>query len=323
MPEVICLGELLIDFIASQKDIPLGESPAFEKAPGGAPANVAVGLAKLGVQAGFVGKVGDEHFGRYLKKTLQQNKVDTSYLILDKQTRTTLAFVSRFSHGQNEFTFYRHPGADMMLKPSEIKERYFRRARIFHFGSISLGSQPSCSATLKALKLARKHKLLISYDPNLRLSLWDSPQAARKAIWLGLKHADVVKISDQEWKFITGTNNLDQGCRKLFKLGIKLVVVSLGPKGCYYNNGCVSGYVKGFKVKDIDTTGAGDAFMASILAAIMKQPSHRGKLSLTRLKLKDMLKFANAAGAITTRKIGVILSLPRRREVDQFLRTKV
>lgn len=172
MKKVICLGELLIDLISCRKDVSLADSRGFEKAPGGAPANVAVGLVKLGVKTGFIGKVGDETFGHYLKRTLRRNKVDTTHLILDKKTRTTLAFVSRFSNGQNEFTFFRHPGADMMLKPAEIKEDYFKGARIFHFGSISLIHEPGRSATLKALQLAKKHRLIISYDPNLRLSLW-------------------------------------------------------------------------------------------------------------------------------------------------------
>lgn len=322
MPEIICLGELLIDFISYKKDIPLADSPGFQKAPGGAPANVAVGLAKLGVKTGFIGKVGDEPFGHYLKNTLRQNKVDTAHLILDKKTRTTLAFVSRFSHGQNEFTFYRHPGADMMLEPSEIKASYFQPARIFHFGSLSLINQPSRDATLKALNLAQKHHLIISYDPNLRLSLWDSPGAARQGTRLGLKYADLVKISDQEWQFITGTKDFARGSRKLLNQGIKLVVISLGAKGCYYNNGQTSGYVKGYKVKVVDTTGAGDGFMAAILAEIVRQRFKKDELALKGLDLKEILRFANAAGAITTTRIGVILSLPTRPEIKHFLRSK-
>ncbi|MFH1228476.1 MAG: PfkB family carbohydrate kinase [Planctomycetota bacterium] len=320
MVDIICLGELLIDFISNQKDISLGGSPGFGKAPGGAPANVAVGLAKLGAKAGFIGKVGDDPFGRYLEKTLKHHKVNTAGLAFDKKTRTTLAFVTRFSNGRNEFTFYRHPGADMMLKPAEIKESYFKRAGIFHFGSISLISQPIRSAVFKALGLAKKHRLIISYDPNLRLSLWDSPAAARKGIWQGFKYADIAKLSEQEWRFITGTSGFRQGSRKLLDIGVKLVIISLGARGCYYNNGRSSGYVAGYKVKAVDTTGAGDGFMAAVLAGIAKQSYKKDKSKLNELNLKEILGFANAAGALTTTRVGAINGLPTRQEAIRFLR---
>jgi len=315
MTEAISLGEALIDFISNKNNVRLSESPGFKKALGGAPANVAVGLAKQGVRTAFIGKVGDDPFGRYIINMLKGYKVDTASMISDKYARTTLAFVSRFSHGQNDFTFYRHPGADMRLNPDEIKESIFKDAKAFHFGSISLISQPSRDATLKAIKCAEKHGLIISYDPNLRLSLWDSSQAAKKGIWLGLKYADIVKISDQEWEFITGTKNLSKGSLKLLKKGIKLVIVSLGKRGCYYNNGKESGYVAGYKVKAIDTTGAGDGFTAAVLAEIIRSRT-RG---LRDINLKGMLQFANAAGAIATTNVGAAESLPTQGMIRKFI----
>ncbi|MFH1230928.1 MAG: PfkB family carbohydrate kinase [Planctomycetota bacterium] len=323
MIEAISLGEALIDFISYKNDVRLAYSPGFKKALGGAPANVAVGLAKQNIKTAFIGKVGDDPFGTYIKNMLQHYNVNISSVIMDKYARTTLAFVSRFSHGQNDFVFYRHPGADMMLSQTEIKENLFKKARIFHFGSISLINQPSRDATLKAIKYARKYGLLISYDPNLRLSLWDSPEAAKKGIWLGLKYADIVKISDQEWEFITGTKNLAKGSLKLLKQGIKLIIVSLGAKGCYYNNGKTSGYVKGYKVKAIDTTGAGDGFMAAVLAEIFRQSPKKTNLILSNLNLRNILQFANAAGALATTNVGAAISLPTPQAIKHFLNAKI
>jgi fructokinase len=316
MTEAISLGEALIDFISYKNNVSLSESPGFKKTLGGAPANVAVGLAKQGIKTVFIGKVGDDPFGSYIINTLGGFKVDTKNMISDKYARTTLAFVSRFSHGQNDFTFYRHPGADMMLKPDEIKENIFKGTKVFHFGSISLISQPSRDATLKAIKCAKKYGLIISYDPNLRLSLWDSPQSAKKGIWLGLKYADIVKISDQEWEFITGTKNLAKGSLQLLKSGIKLVIVSLGKRGCYYNNGKSSGYVAGYKVKAIDTTGAGDGFMAAVLAEIIRGYTK----DLRNINLRSILQFANAAGAIATTNVGAAESLPTQEMIRKFIK---
>jgi fructokinase len=185
MPDVTALGELLIDFVPTVSGVALIEAPAFQKAPGGAPANVAAGVAKLGVSAGFMGKVGDDAFGHFLAQTLQEVGVDTSALRFSSEARTALAFVSLRADGEREFMFYRHPSADMLYAPGEVDVEYIRSTRVFHYGSISLISEPSRSATLLAVEAARASEALISYDPNLRLALWPSTRAAKEGIMLG------------------------------------------------------------------------------------------------------------------------------------------
>lgn len=316
MVEVICLGELLIDFVSTKAGVALRDAPAFKKAAGGAPANVAVGLAKLGVKSGFIGKVGDDQFGYFLEKTLKHSGVDTSHILFERKARTMLAFVSLTSEGERSFIFYRHPSADMLLEPGELDESYIRRAKIFHFGSISLINNPSNEATLRAVEIAKKNNLLISYDPNLRLSLWDSPENAKKAILSGMKFAQVVKMSEDEYEFIAGGKDLREGSKKIFAQGVKLLIISGGAKGCYYSNGKASGYVDGFPAETVDTTGAGDAFMAAILAELLKGVSEGKKIEeLKQQRLSSIMEFANMAGALTTTKKGAIPALPTRDEI--------
>jgi fructokinase len=315
--DVICLGELLIDFVSTSKDVSLKESIGFLKAPGGAPANVAAGIVKLGGTAGFIGKVGCDPFGFYLKSVLQELKVDTSYLAFDEETRTTLSFVAQNPDGDRDCIFYRHPGADMRLTPEEIVEKYFCNASIFHYGSISLGSESSKAATLRALEYARAPTLLISYDPNLRMDLWRDPEHAYKEINEGFGYADFVKISEEEYKFITRCQDVEECGRYILDLGAKLVVVTLGKDGCYYTNGQSSGYVAGYSAHVVDTTGAGDAFVAAMLHNFVK----RMKAGASNLDqgLLQMLQFANAAGSLATTRIGAIPSLPTIEEVEALL----
>lgn len=316
MPIALCIGELLIDFVSTTPDVTLAEAPGFVKAPGGAPANVAVGLAKLGIETGFIGKVGADPFGEFLTETLQQNSVDTTYLVAGKSSRTTLAFVATRSDGMKDITFYRHPGADIQLSPDEIDAEYIRSAELFHYGSVSLSHSPTREATLKAIQCAKDANAFISYDPNLRLMLWENPNEAKHWIWEVLHYADVVKISEEEWEFVTGDSALESGIDRILGLGVKLLVVTLGERGCYYTNGKVDGYVDGFSVEVVDTLGAGDAFVAAMLSLLMKQ-SELAKL--TNVQLNDIMRYANAAGAIATQKVGVIPSLPTHSEIEQFL----
>jgi sugar/nucleoside kinase (ribokinase family) len=194
-----------------ESGVSLEQAPSFQKAPGGAPANVAVGLAKLGHEVGFIGKVGDESFGHFLANVLQENGVDISGLAFDSETRTMLAFVSLTSEGERDFMFYRHPSADMRLTPDDIPKDLIQQATIFHYGSISLISEPGRSATCHALDLARESSLLISYDPNLRLGLWASQERAKQEILAGMRSANLVKINDDELEFLTGTRKLEDG----------------------------------------------------------------------------------------------------------------
>ncbi len=316
MPKALCIGELLIDFVSTTPDVTLAEAPGFVKAPGGAPANVAVGLAKLGVDAGFIGKVGADPFGDFLTETLQQNNVDTTYLIAGETSRTTLAFVATRSDGMKDITFYRHPGADIQLSPNEIDVDYIHSAELFHYGSVSLSHSPTREATLKAIQCAKSAGAFISYDPNLRLMLWDSADDAKHWIWEVMPYADVVKISEEEWEFVTGDIELKQGIERILGLGVKLLVVTLGERGCYYTNGNVEGSVDGFAVEVVDTLGAGDAFVAAMLTQLM---THADIESLEKDKLDAIMRYANVAGALATQKVGVIPALPTHSEIERFL----
>ena len=316
MPKALCIGELLIDFVSTTPDVTLTDAPGFVKAPGGAPANVAVGLARLGIDTGFIGKVGADPFGHFLTETLQQNNVDTSYLIAGEESRTTLAFVATRSDGKKDITFYRHPGADIQLSPDEIDADYIQSAELFHYGSVSLSHSPTREATLKAIQCANDAGTLISYDPNLRLMLWDKPDEAKHWIWKVMHYADIVKISEEEWEVITGDVELPNGRKKILDLGVKLLVVTLGERGCYYTNGTIEGSIEGIEVKVVDTIGAGDAYVAAMLSKLIE---HKDLSDLKQKQLNHIMQYANAAGALATQKVGVIPSLPTHAEIEQFL----
>ena len=316
MPKVLCIGELLIDFVSTTPDVTLAEAPGFVKAPGGAPANVAVGLAKLGLDAGFIGKVGADAFGDFLRETLQQNSVNTDYLIAGEGSRTTLAFVATRSDGMKDITFYRHPGADIQLSPDEIDTDYLASAELFHYGSVSLSHSPSREATLHAIQAAKSGGARLSYDPNLRLMLWDNANDAKHWIWEVMPYADIVKISEEEWEFITGDVELANGIDRILGLGVKLLVVTLGERGCYYTNGTAEGSIDGFEVDVVDTLGAGDAFVAAMLTQLMP---HADLTLLEKDQLNAIMRYANAAGALATQKIGVIPALPTPSDIENFL----
>lgn len=316
MPKAVCIGELLIDFVSTTPDVTLADAPGFVKAPGGAPANVAVGLAKLGIDAGFIGKVGADAFGDFLRETLVQNRVNTDYLIADATSRTTLAFVATRSDGMKDITFYRHPGADIQLSPDELDADYIQSAELFHYGSVSLSHSPSREATLEAIQAAKAGGAMLSYDANLRLMLWDDADDAKRWIWEVLPYADVVKISEEEWEFIMGDVSFATGAKRILEQGASLVVVTLGEKGCYYTNGSAEGAVDGFAVNAVDTLGAGDAFVAAMLSQLVP---HENLLSLGTSQLEMIMRYANAAGALATQKVGVIPALPTAAEIEAFL----
>ena len=317
MPKALCIGELLIDFVSTTPDVTLAAAPGFVKAPGGAPANVAVGLAKLGIDAGFIGKVGADAFGDFLRETLAQNRVNTDSLIADATARTTLAFVATRSDGMKDITFYRHPGADIRLSPDELDTDAIQSAALFHYGSVSLSHSPSREATLEAIKAAKTGGALLSYDANLRLMLWDDADDAKRWIWEVMPYADVVKISEEEWEFIMGDVSFATGAKRILEQqGASLVVVTLGEKGCYYTNGSAEGVVDGFAAKVVDTLGAGDAFVAAMLSQLLQ---HENLHSLDTSQLNAIMRYANAAGALATQKVGVIPALPTAAEIEAFL----
>ncbi|HEX2623098.1 MAG TPA: PfkB family carbohydrate kinase, partial [Phototrophicaceae bacterium] len=301
----ICLGELLIDFVALETDVEVGDAYGFKKAPGGAPANVAVAAARLGHKAGFMGQVGDDPFGHFLAGVLQKDGVDIHGLRYSTEARTALAFVSLRADGERSFSFYRNPSADMLLRPGELPLHVIDDYQIFHFGSITLIDEPVRSATLEAVQYARNKGLMISYDPNLRLMLWENADAARAGMLSGFEYASLVKISEEELVFLTGGHDVTP----LWRDSIQMIVITRGADGAtIYTKGGSQTSAPGYSVKAVDTTGAGDSFVAGLLDGILTHgddyPNH----------LPEILRFANAVGAITTTKRGAIPALPKKKQ---------
>lgn len=317
MADVITLGELLIDFVPTVSGVSLIDAPAFKKAPGGAPANVAAGLAKLGVSCAFLGKVGEDAFGRFLKLTLEEVGADTRGLVFSGKARTALAFVSLRADGEREFMFYRHPSADMLYEPDEVDLDLIQSAKIFHFGSISLIGEPSRSATLTALNAAQEHGALISYDPNLRLALWRDAETARKGMLSVWEQAHVIKVSEEELNFLTGEDDCRKAIEQLWHEELRLMIVTLGKAGCRYFTRELRGMVEGFHVNMVDTTGAGDGFVAGLLKGLLGNPEAYREES----QLREICRYANAVGALTTTQRGAIPALPTSQEVEAFLET--
>lgn len=314
MVDVWTLGELLIDFVPDRSGVTLGEAERFAKAAGGAPANVAVGLRRLGVASGFVGKVGDDPFGRWLADVLKRDGVDTSQLRFDDAARTALAFVSLTADGERDFLFYRHPSADQLHRADEVDLKAVASGRVLHHGSISLIQDPSRSATLAAVDAARAAGATISYDPNLRLPLWPDAEAARTGILGAWPLAHLIKVSDEEVRFLTGSDD-PQAVRSLWHDDLRLLVVTRGADGVDWFTRDASGRVPGFEVRVQDTTGAGDAFVAGLLAAWTRTPG----LDADPEALEEALRRANAYAALTTTRSGAIPALPTAAELDRFL----
>ncbi|KAH8483221.1 hypothetical protein H0E87_027845 [Populus deltoides] len=280
---VVCFGEMLIDFVPTISGLSLADAPAFKKAPGGAPANVAVGIARLGGSSAFIGKVGEDEFGYMLAEILKENNVNSEGMRFDPGARTALAFVTLRSDGEREFMFYRNPSADMLLQEAELDLDLIRKAKIFHYGSISLITEPCKSAHIAAAKAAKDAGVVLSYDPNLRLPLWPSAESAREGILSIWDTADIIKISEEEISFLTkGEDPYDDAVvRKLCHPNHKLLLVTEGPEGCRYYTKEFNGRVKGLKVDAVDTTGAGDAFVAGILSQLAKDLSLLQVMPLT------------------------------------------
>jgi fructokinase len=315
MPAVISHGEMLIDFVSTINGVSLLEAPSFLKAPGGAPANVAVGLARLGVSAGFMGQVGDDAFGHFLAQTLCENNVDVAALRFSPEARTMLAFVSLRVDGERDFMFYRHPSADILYSVADVDANYIRSARAFHFGTISLISEPARSATLQAVKIAREAGLLISFDPNLRLNLWPDVEAARAAMLSGWSLAHVIKVSEEELVFLGQTDDLTEAARQLWHDDLRVLIITQGQAGCRYVTARFDGEVAGFSVTVTDTTGAGDGFVAGLLKGLLAHPDAH----LDEDRLRIICRYANAVGALTTTRRGAIPALPTAEQVEAFL----
>jgi fructokinase len=317
MNDVVALGELLIDF--TPYGISESGNSLFERNPGGAPANVAVALSKLKNKTAFIGMVGNDEFGTFLKNVLEDNGVNTVGLKFNNKVNTTLAFVHLKSNGDRNFSFYRNPGADMMITTNDIDFDIIGSSKVFHFGSLSLTDEPSRSAALAAVKFAKNNGIIISYDPNLRPQLWKSLELAKEMIVLGLDFADILKVSEEELEFITGTKELNEGTDILFNAGIRLIMVTLGEKGCFYRYEGGFGLVEAFKVNAVDTTGAGDAFLGAVLHKL-SDSSINQIVNMKKAEMEEVIKFANAVGALVTTKKGAIPAMPAMDEIDGFIK---
>jgi len=295
----------------------LAEARSFVQAPGGAPANVAVGLARWGLGAGFVGCVGDDAFGRHLRAVLAGEGVDTRGLRLHPDARTTLAFVATRSDGRKDILFYRNPGADALLTPADLDMALLAEARLFHFCSVSLSREPMRSTTWAAARAAKAAGAAISFDPNWRAPLWDGSTEARAQIAAGVALADILKVADEELELVAGTDEVDLAVDRLLAAGPRLVVLTFGADGALAATAEQRVRVPGFSVKAIDTLGAGDAFVAGLLSYLLGRPRLDGQLDAA--ELTAMLRRANAAGALATTKLGVIPALPTPSRVQSFL----
>ncbi|MCZ8518156.1 MULTISPECIES: carbohydrate kinase family protein [Paenibacillus] len=314
--DVTALGEVLIDMT------PAGKSDKgyqlYESNPGGAPANVLAALSKLGKRTAFIGKVGADGFGTYLRDTLEECGIDTSSLAVTEEANTTMAFVHLSEDGDRSFSFFRKPGADRLLEAGEIDGELLAQSRIFHFGSISMTHEPSAEATRYAVSLAKASGALISFDPNLRMPLWSDAAHAKAMMQYGLGCADVVKISEEELEFLTGTSDLEEGSRQLLEtFGIALILVTLAERGSFYRFGSRTGLVSGYRVDTVDTTGAGDAFLGGVLFGLLEGGSRLS--ALTEEQVRGVVAFANAVGALATTVKGAIPAMPELAAIRRLM----
>lgn len=310
MIDITAVGEILIDL--TQSGINELGIPVFAANPGGAPANLAVAASRLGASSAFIGKVGTDSYGTFLRNTLIENNVDVSGMVVDQANRTTLAVVAVDKTGERTFSFYRDPSADVNLRTDEISEEQLKNTRFLHFGSVSLTTDPARTATLYAAETAKKHGAIISYDPNYRASLWSDETTAIERMLEPLPMVDVLKVSDEELPLLTGTTDLAEGSAMLADKGIRLVLVTLGANGAYYRFGAYTGHIPGVKVKVGDTNGAGDTFFGATLTQLAKVENLD---ALTPEKLETILTISNRAAAITTSRHGAIPAMPTAEEV--------
>lgn len=316
MPKILSLGEALIDFVPTESGVSLADVPGFYRRFGGAPANVAIGLANLGVDVGFIGKVGQDSFGDFIENYFKNEGVDVEHLHRTDKANTTLAFVSLTSAGDRDFIFYRDPGADELLREKEIDEAYVSEADVLHFGSISLSRESSRNATAQAVEYARRNGLIVTMDPNVRLNLWEKTSRLKKLTLEFLKRADIAKLSAEEVEFFTGDLDLESGTNKIADMGPKLVVVTLGAKGCFLRYKGNYRRIGGYRVDVKDTTGAGDGFTAGFLYKLLELVDDLDGANLE--KITEALKFGNATGALTTTDYGATSAFPDPSTVEDF-----
>lgn len=317
MYDVAALGELLIDFTCLSTDA--DGYPTMAAHPGGAPANYLAALTKFGAKTAMIGKVGSDAFGRLLIKTLKGAGIDTRGMLVSDDVFTTLAFVTLDDSGDREFSFARKPGADTQLRFDEIDLSVIDASKVLHFGTLSMTNEPARDATYKAVEYAAGHGKLISFDPNLRKPLWDDLDEAKRQMLWGLRHADIVKISDEETEFLFGIAPEEAAKHIIDSFGVRLVYVTCGAEGCFYRTKTASGFVKalsGIAVKD--TTGAGDIFGGSAMYGLLRAGGVPEKL--TAEELENIVSFACASAGLSTTRAGGISSVPELGEVEAAMR---
>lgn len=313
--DLVALGEILIDFT------PYGQSSEgnvlFEQNPGGAPANALVAATRFGAKTAFIGKVGDDQFGHYLKDVLDEVNIETRGLVFTKEANTTLAFVHLNPDGERSFSFYRKPGADFLIESQDLNKELLSSAKVFHFGSLSLTHEPARSTTIEAVKYAKEKGALISYDPNWRPGLWKSHEESIKWMREGVQYADIIKVSDEELTLITGESDYEKGCAILNEMGPKTIFVTLGGEGCYYSIKGGTGHVASYKVPVVDSTGAGDSFFGSMLYQIIETGKNLD--DITKEEMNQYVAVSNATAALCIQKKGAIPGIPLRSDVNEFI----
>lgn len=317
MAKLISIGEALIDFIPQSKGVELKDVLEFKRVAGGAPANVCACVSTLGKEAVMLTKLGNDSFGDHIVEVLKNSNVDTNYIKRTKEANTGLAFVSLKEDGNRDFSFYRNPSADMLLESTEIDEDLFKENDILHFCSVDLIDAPVRVAHDQAISYAKSHNCLISFDPNVRLPLWDDHEEYRRVINQYIEHADILKISDEELEFITGKTIENNAISDLFRGNVKIVIYTKGPDGAdIYTKDRVFTH-KGFKIKAVDTTGSGDSFIGAFIYLLLDKKVTKNML--TAIDYSDYIKFSNAVGAMVASKQGAISSMPNLDEVKDFI----
>lgn len=317
---IVSIGEALIDFIPNKKGCALKDVSGFTRACGGAPANCAAAAAKLGAETALISCVGNDSFGEFITETLSSVGIDTSYIVHTDKANTTLAFVSLKADGNRDFSFYRNPGADMLLNENDITDEALADCGILHFGSVDLIEAPVKYAHKKAISIAKKNNAIISFDPNIRLPLWDSPESCLKSVRSFMPLADVVKISDDELAFITGIENEEKAIESLFEQGAKLILYSLGAKGARLITKKHDVYCPSIDVEVADTTGAGDSCMGSLLFCLAKDEINPQTLNLlSPEKLLEYLRFSVAYSTCSVMNKGAISSYVSYNDTIKFI----
>lgn len=308
--DILSIGEILIDL--TQTGVNAEGVPLYAANPGGAPANLSVAAARLGARTAFIGKVGDDAFGRYLTDVLKKDGVDVSALAVDTKHPTSLAVVSIDADGERSFTFYRKSHADTMLTEEEIQDFLLRKAHMVHFGSVSLTAEPARGSVLSAIRRAKSYGAVITYDPNYRARLWEDEKTAISWMRKPLPLVDILKVSEEELPLLSGTDDREEGSARLAAQGISLVLVTLGAEGVFYRMGNQTGCVLGIPAKVVDTNGAGDTFFGAALSKLCREDL--GQLSSARLEA--ILTFANRAASLSTTRAGAIPAMPSLGEVE-------